>query len=185
MYQQRITQMMDGMEKVVASFTDNLKTLRTGRASATLVEDLLVPYYGTPTPLKHIASITTPDPKQIVISPWDKSALSEIETAVKLSDLGFSPTNDGNVVRLAISPLTEERRKELAKKLNLLAEEAKVALRTLRRDVWDEIQDMEKESRISEDDRYAAEKELNKAIDDFQAKIDERTTEKEKEIMTI
>lgn len=173
------------MDKVVSGFAENLKTLRTGRASAALVEDVLVSYYGTPTPLKHIASLATPDPKMIVVSPWDKSVLAEVEQAIRTSDLGVSPVNDGSAIRVAIPPLTEERRKELVRKLSQMAEEVRVALRTIRRDAWDKIQEEEKAAKISEDDLYAAEKELNTTIDDFHRKLDVLVGAKEKEIMTV
>lgn len=173
------------MEKVVASFADELKALRTGRASAALVEDIVISYYGTPTPIKHVASITTPDPKMIVIAPWDKSVLGEVEYGVRNADLGFSPINDGTVVRVAIPPMTEDRRKELSKKLHQMAEEVNVALRTIRRDAWEEIQNLEKSGKITEDDRYAAEKEVNKVIDDFHQKIDGLVESKDQEIMTV
>ena len=185
MYEQRITQMSRDMEQVVASFSEEIKTLRTGRASATLVEDVLVSYYGTPTPLKHIASIAAPDPKMIVISPWDKSILSEVEQAIRTADLGISPVNDGTVVRVSIPPMTEDRRKELARKLHQMAEEVRVALRTIRRDAWEEIQGMEKQGKITEDDRYAAEKEVNTVIEEFHAKIESEVQAKDKEIMTV
>jgi len=185
MYQQRVKQVEADMTKVVGSFSDDLKQLRTGRASSALVEDVIVSFYGTPTPLKHVGSITTPDPNLIVVSPWDKSILGEIENAIRTSDLGVNPTNDGTVVRIAIPPMTEERRIELSKRLHQMAEEVRVALRTIRRDAWDEIQDMEKAGKISEDDRYAAEKELNKSIDDFHGKIDQAVEAKDKEMMTV
>ena len=185
MYQPKITELKHTMEKIVASFGDDLQMLRTGRASPALVEDVSVSYYGTPTPLKHIGSISSPDPHLIVISPWDKSVLGEIETAVRLSELGLSPVNDGAVIRLSIPPMTEDRRKELVKKLHQMAEEVKVALRATRRDVWDAIQKMEPTGEISEDDRYAAEKELNTIIDDYDTKVDEMVAAKDREIMTV
>jgi ribosome recycling factor len=185
MYQPRIQVMQKEMERVVNSFTEDLKTLRTGRASVGLIDDLIVSCYGAPTPLKHIASITNPDPKTMVISPWDKSLLTDIESTIRISDLGLNPVNDGTVIRLTIPPLTEERRKELSKRVERMAEEVRVALRTLRRLTWDEIQEMEKGGKISEDDLYAAEKQLNKIIDDFHTAIETLTQAKGKEIMTV
>lgn len=185
MYQQRIEQLKKDMETAVTAFTDELKTLRTGRASTALVEDVMVAYYGTQSPLKHVASISVPDPRLIIVSPWDKSMLTEIENALRFSDVGLNPVNDGTHIRLAIPPMTEERRRELSKKLHKMAEEVKVALRTLRRDVWDEIQDMERAGKISEDDRYDAEKLLNELIEKENKKIDGLVAAKEKEIMTI
>lgn len=173
------------MAKVIASLAENLKTLRSGRASPALVEDITISYYGTPTPLKHVASITLSGPKLIVIAPWDKSILTEIENSIRLADIGINPINDGQVVRVAIPSLTEENRKELVKKLHLAVEEVRVALRTIRRDAWDEIQEMERGGKISEDDRYAAEKELNKLIEEMNGQVDDMTETKEKEIMTI
>ena len=185
MYQARISEAAREMDKVVQSFAADLRQLRTGRATPALVEDVIISLYGTPTPLKHAATITAPDPHLIVISPWDKSLLTEIENALRLSDLGVNPANDGTVVRVAIPPMTEERRKDLVKKLKTMAEEVKVALRTIRREAWDEIQDMEREGTISEDDRYAAEKELNTLIDRHNRTVDDLAAGKEKEILSI
>lgn len=185
MYQPRIDQAKRDMQKVLDGFTDDLKILRTGRATPSLVEDITISLYGTPTPLMHAATITSPDPKMVVIAPWDKSLLGEIENAIKISDLGVNPTNDGTVVRISIPPMTEDRRKELIKKLHQIAEETKVALRTMRRDVWAAIQAMEQDGKISEDDLYAAEKSLNQLIEDMNGAIDSKVEAKEKEIMTI
>ncbi len=185
MYQQHITRMSRDMEKTIASFVEDIKALRTGRASAALVEDIVVSYYGAPTPLRHVATITTPDTKMIVIAPWDKSVLSEVESAIRVAELGLNPVNDGAVVRVAIPPMTEDRRKELSKKLHQMAEEVRVALRIIRRNTWEEVQQMEQAAKITEDDRYVAEKEVNRVIDDFHTKIDGLVEAKDKEIMIV
>lgn len=166
-------------------FEAEIRNLRVGRATPGLVEQVVVNYYGTPTPLREVAAISSPDPNLLVISPWDKSVLAEIEGAIAASDLGLTPTNDGNLIRITVPPLTLERRKELVKKVKELAEQARVAQRTIRREVWDQVQAKEKEGKLTEDDRYLAEAQLNKMIGEMHTKIEEIIVTKEKEIMTV
>lgn len=173
------------MDEAIARFQDELKTINTGRASSLLVEGIVVSYYGSQTPLKQVATITTPDANQIVITPWDKNALGDIESAIRNSDIGLSPTNDGNSVRLSLPPMTEERRIDLKKMISKLAEEAKVSLRNHRGESWDKAKDAEKKSELTEDDRYQAEKELNNLITKKNQTVDEITQQKEAEIMKV
>ena len=173
------------LEKALERFREDLSQLRTGRASTSLVDSLMVEYYGSRSPIKQIASITTPDPKTVMIAPWDKDNLVNIEKAVRESQLNLNPMNDGQVIRINIPPLNEERRKELVKVLNQKAEEARVAVRRNREDVWNEIQEMEKEGAIAEDDKFSGKERLQKMIDEYNAKIEETREKKEQEIMTI
>lgn len=173
------------MDEVISRFQDELKTINTGRASSLLVEGIVVSYYGSQTPLKQVATITTPDANQIVITPWDRNALADIETAIRNSDIGLSPTNDGKSVRLSLPPMTEERRIELKKMISKLGEEAKVSLRNHRGESWDLVKDAEKKSELTEDDRYQAEKELNNLITKKNQSVDEITQRKETEIMKV
>ena len=172
-------------QNVIEHFLTELVKLRTGRANAALVEGILVDYYGSKTPLKQIASINVPEPRMIIIQPWDKGSLANIETAIRKSDLGVNPVNDGQVVRLAIPPLNEERRLELSKVLNKMAEESKVSVRNIREDIWKEIQEKEKKGELSEDEKFRGKEALQKAIDEYNKKIEEIREKKEKEIMTV
>lgn len=173
------------MHKAVEALQHELQTVRTGRASTGLVEHIKVDYYGAPTPLQQLATISTPDAKLIVISPYDKTALGAIEKAIQKSDLGLQPSNDGSVVRLAIPPLTEERRKELAKHVRKRVEEARVAVRNVRRDVHEHLRKLEHDHEISQDDLHRSETELQKLTDDQIAQLDELGSEKEQEILTV
>jgi len=173
------------LEKALEHFKEELSQLRTGRASTSLVDSLMVDYYGSKSPIKQVASITTPDPKTIMIAPWDKDNLVNIEKAVRESQLNLNPMNDGQVIRINIPPLTEERRKELVKVLNQKTEEARVAIRKNREAVWDEIQELEKEGAIGEDDKFSGKEKLQKMIDEYNDKIEEIREKKEQEIMTI
>jgi len=167
MYQSLINGTKPKMQEVLKQLDEEFKNLRIGKANSSLVEDIKVLYYGTQTPLKQMASVSTPDAKTITIQPWDKNSLGDIEMAVRNADLGLSPVNDGNVVRISLPPLTEERRQELVKHLKTVAEEARVALRNIRSDVWNSVKSLEKDGKLTEDDKYRAEEELNKIIDDF------------------
>ncbi len=171
--------------KAVTHFTEEAGTLRTGRANPGIVEGLLVDYYNAKTPLIQMASISVPEPRQIVISPWDKGVLSQIEAAVRESDLGLNPVNDGSVVRITLPALTEERRRELVKTLNSRAEEARISIRTIREEAWKEIQEAEKEGLISEDDRFRGKDELQKVIDEYNGQLETIREKKEAEIMTV
>ena len=185
MTQEQITDAKSRMHKAVEALQHELQTVRTGRASTGLVEHVKVEYYGTPTPMMQLATISTPDAKLIVISPYDKSALGAIEKAIQKSDLGLQPSNDGNVVRLSIPPLTEERRKELAKHVRKRAEEARVAVRNVRRDAHEHLRKLEHDHTISQDDLHRSETELQKLTDDQISQIDEVGNAKEQEILTV
>lgn len=184
------------MEKIIENAkidmeggTDRLKSelskLRTGRANASLVENISAEYYGVMTPIKQLASISIPEPRTIAISPWDKNAIKVIEAAIRASDMGLNPGNDGQVVRINIPALTEERRKDLVKVLNQKAEEARIGVRNSREDAWKEISEKEKEGELSEDDKFRAKERLQKVVDEYNGKIEEMRTKKEEEIMTI
>lgn len=173
------------MEEKISRFVDELKTIRVGKAESSLVENILVSFYGTTLPLKQMASISTPSPNLIVIQPWDKNALGDIELAIRNSDLSLNPTNDGNLIRLSLPPLSEERRQELSKIIHKKGEEIKVALRTIRQDIWQKVVKAEREHEISEDDRYKGEEELNKIIAEYNKKIDDIVVKKETDIMTV
>lgn len=172
------------MSDTIEHLKRELATMRTGRASASLLENIKVPYYGTPTPINRVASIATPESNLIVIQPWDQSIVSEIERALLKSELGITPNSDGKIIRLFIPPLTEERRVQLVKLVNKLAEESRVAIRNIRRDSNDMIQELEKEKEISEDDERRAYAEIQKITDKLIAKVDDIFKLKEKEIMT-
>ncbi len=173
------------MAQVIERLEDDLKSIRTGRASGSLVEDILVPYYGTDTPLKQVASISTPDAGLIVIQPWDKGILGDIEKAIRAANLGLNPINDGQSLRLAMPPLTAERRQEFVKLAHQKAEAARIGLRTLRKESWEQIQEAERKGDLTEDDRYQGEDRLNKMIDDNNQKVEDVLAHKEKEITTL
>ena len=175
----------EAMEKSVQSFRKELQRVRTGRASTSLLDGILVEYFGSPTPLNQLANLTTPDPRLIVISPYDKSALAAIEKAILASDLGLTPNNDGSVVRIAIPPLTEERRKDLVKQVRKMAEEHKVGVREGRRDAISMLKDLESEGGLGKDDRHRAEKSVQDLTDAFIAQVDQLTAEKEKEVLEV
>jgi ribosome recycling factor len=173
------------MTKSVQALQDDLLSIRTGRASPALVEKLSVEYYGMMTPLNQMASIAVPEPRLLVIRPWDPSALADIERAILKSDLGLTPMNDGKLIRLSIPRLTEERRRELVKLVARRVEEARIAIRNLRRDALKDLQEFEKEKMISEDEFFRAKDEVQDLTDEFVAKIDETGQRKEEEVMEI
>ncbi len=175
----------EDFEKAVDHFAGEAAKLRTGRANPALVEGLMVDYYGTRTPLKQMASITVPEARQIAISPWDKGSLALIESAIRESDLGLNPVNDGQLLRITLPALTEERRRDLVKALNSRAEEGRIAIRTIREEIWKEIQEMEKEGMIGEDDKFSGKDELQKIVDEYNAKIESLREKKEEEILTV
>ncbi len=185
MYAQVIERKKTDLEKTIEHLQIELGRLRTGRATPSLVEDLKVDYYGTKTPLKQIATINTPEPRTIMIQPWDRGALAIIEGAIRESDLGFNPNNDGVVIRINVPALTEERRKDLVKVLNQKAEDARIAVRMAREDALKEIQDMEKAGEISEDDKFKGKDKLQEVIDQYNKKIEEIRAKKEQDIMTV
>jgi len=173
------------MKKSVEALREELVTLRTGRASPALVEHLMVNYYGVPTPLIQIAGITAPEPRLLVIQPWDLSALKEIERAILTSELGLTPTTDGRVIRLAIPYLTEERRRELVKRVRQRVEACKVALRNIRRDTLEDLEEAKKEKLISEDDLYRAKDDLQELTEKYYEAAEKVGEAKEKEIMEV
>lgn len=172
-------------EKAIEHFKEDLGQLRTGRASVSMVDSLMVDYYGSKSPIKQVASISTPDPRTIMISPWDKDNLVNIEKAVRESQLNLNPINDGQVIRINIPALTEERRKELVKVLNQKTEEARVSIRKNREEIWDEIQELEKDGKIGEDDKFSGKEKLQKAVDEYNSQIENIREKKEEEIMKI
>ncbi|MBN1220586.1 MAG: ribosome recycling factor [Anaerolineae bacterium] len=174
-----------GMGKSIDSLQHDLATLRTGRASPGLVDKLVVEYYGTQTPLREIASVSVPEAQLLAIRPYDPSALKTIERAILQSDLGLTPNNDGKLIRLQIPTLTEERRRELSKAVAKRVEEAKVAIRNIRRSGLEDLRSFEKESLITEDDFYDGKDQLQELTDDYIKKVDEIGAAKEKEIMEV
>jgi ribosome recycling factor len=175
----------DRMTKAVEALRRELATIRTGRAHPGLVEHLHVDYYGTPTPLNQIASISVPEPRLLVIQPWDRQAMGAIEKAILKSDLSLTPTNDGTVIRLSIPQPTEERRRELAKVVRKKVEEGRVEVRNIRRDGHDELRRLQREKLISEDDQYRGQEKLQKLTDDFVQQIDHVGEEKEAELLAV
>ena len=172
-------------EKAVGHLRGEFLTLRTGRASASLVENLMVEYYGANTPLIQLAQIGVPESRVITIQPYDKNVLSAIEKAIQSSNLGLNPANEGNLIRLNIPPMTEERRVELAKIVSAMSEKSRVAVRNIREDIWREVQKLEKEGQISEDEKIDAREELQEVVDEKNQEIKKITQAKEQEVMTI
>jgi ribosome recycling factor len=173
------------MQKTVEATQRAFNTIRTGRANASLLDKVTVEYYGTPTPLKSLANISTPDATTILIQPYDRSSLNLIEKAISMSDVGLTPSNDGSVIRLNIPPLTSDRRKELVKIAAKYAEEGRVGIRNIRRDALETIRKMEKNSEVSEDEARDQQDKLQKLTDKYTAKINELLAEKEKDITTV
>lgn len=173
------------MKKAVGHLQEEFGAIRTGRASAAQVEKILVDYYGSPTPLQQLAGFSVPEPRVLVVQPYDKGAMKAIEKAIQLSDLGINPGNDGSVIRLAFPPLTEERRKDLVKVVKTRAEEGRVAVRNVRRDARKELEALEKAGDISQDDLSRVEKDLEKAVHEVIAEIDEMVTHKERELLEV
>ena len=173
------------MKKSIDSVAADFAAVRAGRANASVLDRIMVDYYGSPTPIQQIASIGSPDPRQLVITPWDGSALKLIERAIQESDLGINPQNDGKTIRLLFPQLTEERRKDLVKQMHNYSEGGKVAIRNIRRDAIDTFKKMQKNSEITEDDYKLAEKDLQKLTDDMCREIDALLDKKEKELMAV
>ena len=173
------------MDKSVRSLRAELQKVRTGRASTTLLEGVQADYYGTPTPLNQMANLSTPDPRLIVVNPFDKSAIQAIEKAILASDLGLTPSNDGKVVRIPIPALTEERRKELVKHVKALAEDHKVGVREGRRDALSMLKDLISDGSVPQDDGRHAEKKIQSLTDDYVKQIDEHVAAKEEEILQV
>ncbi len=175
----------DRMTKALETLEREYKRLRTGRASISLVDGIRVEYYGNPTALNQLATLTIPEPRTIMIQPWDTTIINEVEKAILKSELGLTPMNDGKVIRISIPTLTQERRKELVKVIKKMAEEAKVAMRNIRRDTNEMLKDLKKEKEISEDEQFKAQDETQKITDDFIKKVDSVYSAKEKEILEI
>ncbi len=173
------------MNKVIAAFQRELATLRAGRATPSLLDRIEVDYYGTSTPLNQLAGVSAPEPRLLVIQPWDKSAMGEIEKAILKSDLGLTPTNDGSLIRLAIPQLTEERRKELVRFVRKKSEESKVSIRNIRRDANESIKQLQKASEISEDEQRRAQDSIQELTDEKIKEIDAVMEQKENEIMEV
>ncbi|MGD9611082.1 MAG: ribosome recycling factor [Desulfovibrionaceae bacterium] len=175
----------DRMKKVLTSLDKEFSRLRTGRASNSLLDGVRVDYYGTPTPLDQIASISTPDSRTITIQPWDRKAFNDVEKAILKSDLGLTPVNDGKIIRISIPPLTEERRKDLAKVAKKYTEDAKVAVRNIRRDANEALKKLKNDKKIAEDEMHKGQEDVQKLTDGYIAKADEALVKKDKEIMEI
>jgi len=175
----------DRMEKVLAAFQHDMSNIRTGRATISLLDNIRVDYYGTPTPLNQVATLHVPEPAMITVQPWDTSQIAPIEKAIRSSDLGLNPGNDGKLVRVPIPPLTTERRKDLVKKLHHIAEEHRVALRNVRRDANEHVKKLVKDKLISEDEERRALDEVQKMTDGYIQRLDVASKGKEKEILEL
>lgn len=173
------------MEKTISVMKEELSTIRAGRANPNMLDRVMVDYYGTMTPIKQMAGVSSPEPRTILVQPWDKTAIGSIEKAILTSDLGFNPTNDGNAIRINIPQLTEERRKDLIKVVGKVGEQAKVALRNERREANEAIKKMEKASELTEDDSKKAQDEVQKITDEHIKMIDQLVAKKEKDIMEV
>ncbi|MBG9445482.1 ribosome recycling factor [Cytobacillus firmus] len=185
MPKQVISDAKERMTKAISAYTRELASIRAGKANASLLDRITVDYYGAPTPVNQLAGVSAPEARLLVITPYDKTILGEIEKAILKSDIGLNPSNDGSVIRLAIPQLTEERRKELVKVVKKESEEAKVAIRNVRRDANDDLKKLEKNGEITEDDLRGFSDDIQKLTDDHISKIDELTKEKEKEILAV
>ncbi len=175
----------DKMKKSIESVANDFAAVRAGRANASVLNRIMVDYYGTPTPIQQVASVGSPDPRTLVITPWDATCLRPIEKAILESDLGINPQNDGKCIRLAFPQLTEERRKDLVKQIHKYAEGGKVAIRNIRRDAMDNFKKQQKNSEITEDEMKLVEKDLQKLTDDSCKDIDKLLENKEKELMSV
>jgi ribosome recycling factor len=185
MIRQTLDAAKKGMEKCVDDMRQNLATIRTGRASISILDHIQANYYGTATPLNQMASLSTPDPTLIVIQPWDPSTISAIEKAIQTSDLGLTPTNDGKVIRLPIPPLTQERRKQLAKSVGHIAEQHRVAIRQVRHEANDQLKTYLKDKKVSEDEEKDGLKKIQDMTNSYIEKVDELQKQKEAEILEI
>lgn len=181
----KLADVESNMQKTVEATQRSFNTIRTGRANSSLLDRVVVEYYGSPTPLKSLASINTPDASTITIQPFDRGSVSAIERAISLSDVGLTPNNDGSVIRLNIPPLTSDRRKEFVKLAGKLAEEGRVAVRNIRRDAVDSIRKQEKNGELPEDEAKDLQDKVQKLTDKYTGKIDELLAEKEKDITTV
>ena len=179
------TEAREGMEQAVRSLKAELQKVRTGRASVALLDGVQIDYYGTPTPLNQIANLTTPDPRLIVVSPYDKNVIGDIEKAILKADLGLSPANDGKVVRVPVPPLTEERRIELVKQVHRAAEDHKVGIRESRRDALSLLKDLESDGALPRDDKHREEKKIQSLTDEMVKEIENITNQKEQDILQV
>ena len=173
------------MQKTLDVLSKELAAVRAGRANPAVLDKVLVEYYGAPTPVTQLAAVSVPEARTLLIQPWDKSALKGIEKAIQTSDIGINPQNDGSTVRLVFPPLTEERRRELVKGVYKYAEEAKIAVRSIRRDAMDKLKELKKKAEITEDDQKGLEKKLQELTDKYCKEVDELSAKKDKEIMEI
>ena len=173
------------MDKTISILKKELATMKAGKANPTMLDRISVEYYGSETPINQLAGISSPEPRVLLIQPWDKASLKSIEKAILQSDLGINPSNDGNVIRLIIPELTEETRKQIVKKVKKFGEDGKVAIRSIRRDANDKIKNLKKENEVTEDEAQNAEESMQKLTDKFIKKIDEIIIEKEKEVMLV
>lgn len=178
-------QLVDRMDKAIESLKKDIAGIRTGRASLGIFEGITVDYYGTPTPINQVATMSVPESRLIIIQPWDPKMIAEIERAILKSDLGLNPSNDGKIIKIAIPPLTEERRKQIIKQVHKRVEEAKIAVRNIRRDSNDEVKKLEKEKKMSEDDAKKTLEEIQKLTDSYIKRTDEINSHKEKELMEV
>ncbi|MEI4802717.1 ribosome recycling factor [Bacillus sp. NPDC077411] len=185
MAQQVMNNAKEKMEKAVAAYSRELSTVRAGRASASVLDKVQVDYYGAPTPVVQLANITVPEARLLVIQPYDKTSIGDIEKAILKADLGLNPSNDGSVIRIAFPALTEERRRELVKVVKKYSEDAKVAVRNVRRDANDDLKKLEKNGDITEDDLRGYTEDIQKETDKYIVKVDDITKNKEKEIMEV
>ncbi|MRX70623.1 ribosome recycling factor [Bacillus lacus] len=185
MANQTLSQAKDKMEKAIGSLSRELASVRAGRANASILDRLTVDYYGAPTPVNQLASINVPEARMLVIQPYDKSILGEIEKSILKSDLGLNPTNDGNIIRITIPALTEERRRDLVKLVKKYGEEAKVAVRNIRREANDDLKKLEKNGEITEDELRGHNESVQKLTDEYIVKVDNTAKDKEKEIMEV
>jgi ribosome recycling factor len=181
----KLAELEEHMQQTIEATQRSFNTIRTGRANASILDRVMVDYYGSPTPLKSLANISVPDSSSITIQPFDPGSMANIEKAIMMSDLGLTPNNDGSTIRLNIPPLTSDRRKELVKVASKIAEEGKVALRNIRRDAMDSVRKQEKSSDISEDESRDMQDSIQQITDKFVKKIDELLAEKEKDITTV
>ena len=180
-----IKETRDRMRKSLDAFEGNIGVVRTGRANPAMLSRVVVDYYGAPTPLNQLANVNSPDPRTLLIVPFDKSAVRNVEKAILESDLGFNPNNQGDTIFITVPPLNDERRRDLVKTVKHMAEEAKVAVRNIRRDANEELREMHKEHLLSDDEAHQGENEVQKLTDEFVALIDERTKAKEEDILAV
>ena len=185
MIKELLKELEEKMKKAIEVYRKDLATLRAGRATPSLLDKIIVEYYGTPTPVNQLANISAPEPRLLVIQPWDKKSMADIERAIMKSDLGMTPVNDGNVIRLSVPHLTTERRNELVKVIRKKAEEVRVVVRNLRREANDAVKKAEKDSVVSEDEAKKGQNDVQKLTDKYIKEVDDITAGKEKEVMEV